>query len=93
MTSDQKNVRPREVVPAPISAGGIHGHPEEVARTLLGLPFDPHDFVVGPELKKALEEISVENTLNDLQAFDRRTTAAPYYERRIKELAEPAEEE
>lgn len=56
------------------------------------LPFDPHDFTVGEPLVEALTDINDANTLNCLQAFDKRTTAAAYYERRIKELAEEAKE-
>ena len=89
-----KATKPREIVPAPTSAGS---RVDENARAQRGrrLPFDPHDFTIKEKLPAKLQEVSDVATLNALQAFDRRVQAAAHYERRIKELqeAEPTAEE
>ena len=91
MTDEMKSARPRVTMPAPTSAGGEGA--QDAARLRRGRrPFDPHDFPVDDGLKEALAGIDEVQTLNVLQAFDRRITAAAHYERRIKELAKEAEE-
>ncbi len=91
MTDEIQSVRPRETMPAPTSAGGEAA--QDAARSHGRMPFDPHDFPVdGGALKEALAGIDVVRTLNAMQAFDSRITAAALYERRIKELAKEAKE-
>ena len=89
--SDEKKIRPRITMLPLTSAGGDAA--EVRADALRGLPFDPHTYPVGDALIEALTGVDTVRTLNDLQAFDTRTTAATYYERRIKELATQAEED
>lgn len=90
MSDETKTTRPRETTPALVSAGGEGA--QAASGLIPGLPFDPHSFVVGEDLKEALTAVDTKVTLDKLQAFDSRTTAAAYYERRIKELAQGAEE-
>ena len=90
MTDEIQSARPRVTMAAPTSAGGER--PEYAGRSLPCTPFDPHNFPVGDALKEALAGISEVDRLNNMQAFDTRTTAAAYYERRIKELAKEAKE-
>ena len=88
MTEDTKSARPRVRMAAPTSAGGER---PKHARSLRGLPFDPHDFPVDKSkegLKEALAGIDEVSKLHQMQAFDTRITAAAYYERRIKELGQ-----
>ena len=83
----QEAIRPRETTPALVDAG--YGKTDEPAWQEAGLPFDPAEFAVeGGALKVALEGLESVEVLNHLQAFDTRTTAAAYYERRINELAD-----
>ena len=84
MTDESKSGKPRVTMPAPTSAGCER---PRMLPSLRDLPFDPHDFAVDGALKEALAVVDVVRTLNDMQAFDTRTTAAAHYERRIKELA------
>ena len=90
MSDDTPTTRPRETTPALVSAGGEGA--QQAASGLRGLPFDPHDFAVGDALKEALLGLDSVQILNKLQVYDTRITAAAYYERRIRELAEEAEE-
>ena len=79
--------KPREIVPAASSAGFDDIH--ERARATRGLPFDPHDLAAKKEdLGAALADISDVEVLHRMQRFDTRITAAPFYERRVKELTQ-----
>jgi len=78
-------MKPRIIVPAPTSAG--FESVQESAHRLRGLPFDPHDYPVeSGALSEQLEAIATVDVLHRLQKYDRRTTAAAHYERRIREL-------
>ena len=85
MREEIQSVRPRVTMPAPTSAGGER---PKHARSLRGLPFDPHGFPVENGLQEGLAGINEVETLDAMQAFDTRITAAAHYERRIKELAQ-----
>jgi hypothetical protein len=53
-----------------------------------GLPFNPRDFPVDSgALAKRLAEVTDADTVDRLQSFDTRTTAAAEYERRINAIA------
>ena len=89
MTDETTSKRPRVTMPAVTSAGGEGA--QEAARAMRGISFDPHDYPVDTALEAQLATVDKVHELNALQAFDSRNTAAAYYERRIKELAEAEE--
>ncbi len=76
--------KPREVVPVASSAGKESAQIR--ATNTRGLPFNPHDYTVRGHLARKLLDVDDVHTLNRLQAFDSRNTAAALYERRIDEI-------
>lgn len=82
----KKTVRPREATPPLVDAG--YGATDVPSWEEAGLPFDPAGFAVGEALRDILAGLDSVDILNNMQAFDTRTTAAAYYERRIKDLTE-----